>query len=119
MQFKTQLKALSGRLANLAFRSTASRLYLATMAALMACREVSVRFTDQSHSASLDMTLNLLTTPTGLVLRPLEYLVTLNMTGTTVLVSSYVTLLTATLVQAALIGMLAERVANRGRGAAA
>lgn len=105
--------ALPRRLADLTFGTLASRIYLAVVAAITVGREVSVHFTDQSHSASLDMSLTLLTAPASLLLDPLEYLATLRMTGTPSLIAGYVSLLAAALIQAALIGSLAHRARRR------
>ncbi|MFE7168699.1 SCO4225 family membrane protein [Streptomyces sp. NPDC057616] len=108
-----RITALPHRLADLTFGTFGSRIYLAVVAAVTVGREVCVRFTARSHSASLDMSLTLLTAPASLLLDPLEYLATLRMTGTPSMIAGYASLLAAALVQAALIGSLAHRAGRR------
>jgi hypothetical protein len=108
-----RVTAPARRLADLTFGTTASRIYLGVVATVAVVREVSDHLT-----AALDIWLTVLTSPVRLLLDPLEWLVTLDMTGTPVRVASYVTLLVAALVQAALVGGLARVVRRSARQAA-
>ncbi|WP_448319045.1 SCO4225 family membrane protein, partial [Streptomyces sp. CO7] len=100
-----RIKALSRRVLGLTFGSTASRVYLGGLVTLKLVSEVSDRF-----APALDMWLTALTSPVRLVLDPVEYLVTADMTGTAAMAASDVTLVVSALVQAALIGWVADRV---------